>query len=208
MPGSRRGYVGRPGLPPAVATLVALGEITRRDRILDVGCGTGTDALTLASWGYRVVGVDPDARAIATARGRATRRGLWRRVQFEVLGGEKLRESRFGSKAFDVVLHTLVANNLRRGREGHFRSVAAAMRPDGLLVLHERLSSGWENAPPGRVVPLAAVRRHFDLTRSVTTHLAERPHAAGPAHAVVALWLGRPRTSVVAPERKGAGQSP
>ena len=193
MAGARSGYVGRPGLPPAVATLVVLGEITRHDRILDVGCGTGTDALTLAAWGFRVVGVDPDARAIATARARATRRGLSRRVQFEVLDGERLGERRSGRKPFDVVLHTLVANNLRRGRDEHFRNVAAAMRPDGLLVLHERLGKSWENAPPGHVTPLAAVRRHFDLTRSVTTHLAERPSAAGPGHAVVALWLGRPK---------------
>jgi SAM-dependent methyltransferase len=187
------GYVGRPGISPALATLIALGQVQRSQRILDVGCNTGTDALTLARWGFRrVVGVDPDPRVIATARSRATRLGLGSQVSFHRLAGEAL-EAEFGRRRFDVVLHTLVANNLRKGRDEHFRNLAAVLRPDGLLVLHERLGKAWENGSPGRVAPLAAAKRHFELTRSVTTHLAERPTVAGPGYAIVALWLGRPK---------------
>jgi SAM-dependent methyltransferase len=186
-------YAGRPGLSPAVAALVALGRIRRRDRILDVGCGKGTDALTLAAWGFiRIVGVDPDARAIATARARATRLGLRGSARFEALPTEGLTE-RFGPRRFDVVLHTLVANNLRDGLDEHFRSVAAVMRRDGLLVLHERLNWRDENAAPGTVAPLDAVRKWFTLTPGVTTQLAEHPTGRGPPYARVALWLGKPR---------------
>lgn len=186
-------YGGRPGIPPALALLVATGQVSRGDCILDVGCGTGTDALLLARWGFRrVVGVDPDARAIATARGRATRMGLSRRVRFEAANAEGL-PGMFGRNAFDVVLHTLVANNLRGAKEAHFAGVAAVLRKNGLLLLHERIGRGWENVAPGRVKPLAAVRRHFDLSPGVTTQLAERPEAAGPGYAKVAFWIGRPR---------------
>lgn len=40
-------------------------------RVLDVGCGTGTDAWHLAARGVRVIGVDPSAAMIDVARGRA-----------------------------------------------------------------------------------------------------------------------------------------
>ena len=40
----------------------------RGDRVLDLGCGTGEDALTLAARGVRVVGIDPSPERIARAR--------------------------------------------------------------------------------------------------------------------------------------------
>lgn len=184
-------YAGRPGLSPAIAALVATGRIRRGDAILDVGCGTGTDALTLARWGFRRVwGIDPDPKAIAVARARATRLGV--PARFHVLAAEDLAQWA-GTRRFDVALHTLVANNLRKGLAAHFRNVAAVLKPDGLLVLHERLNRRDAKAAPGRVPPLAAARRHFRLTPGVTTQLAEHATGRGPPYARVALWLGTPR---------------
>jgi len=189
-------YLGRPGLPPAVALLVAMGRLRPGQRIVDVGCGTGTDALLLAAWGFRrVVGIDPDGRAVATARARARRRGLDGAVRFERASAEDL-VPRFGRRRFDVALHTLVANNLRGSPDDldrHFAAVAAALKPRGLLVLHERLMRADENAAPGQVVPLEALERWFKLTPAVTTQLAERRSAGAAPHARVALWLGKPK---------------
>lgn len=187
-------YPGRPGLPGAVAALVADGRIRRDHRILDVGCGTGTDALLLARWGFRKVeGVDPDAGAVAIARRRATRLGVSKRLRFQQASAETLDET-FPPGSFDVVLHTLVANNLGRGKERHFRGLARILRPGGLLVLHERVLAREENARPDRVPPLAALRRHFKVGPGVATHLAEWTGRDGdPGHARVILWLGRPR---------------
>lgn len=189
--GARVPYAGRPGVSPAVAALVALGRLRAHDRVLDVGCGTGTDAITLARWGFRdVVGVDPDARAIGVARARATRLGL--DVAFEALAAEDLL-ARFGPRRFDVVLHTLVANNLRGDAGEHARNVAGVLRRGGLLVLHERIRRDDEAAAPGELRPDAAFERHFDLGDGVTTHLAEFPDGRGGTHARVVLWLGTPR---------------
>lgn len=188
-------YVGRPGISPALAALIALGRVRRGNRILDIGCGTGTDALLLAKWGFRRVdGIDSDPEAIATARGRATRAGLSGRVRFRPLAAERLTEA-FPGNTFDLALHTLVANNLVKDKERHFREVAAVMKPRGLLVLHERVGAAQQNARPGRVGPMTALRRHFDLTTGVATQLAEHPSGRkGPAYGRVVLWLGSPRT--------------
>ncbi len=48
----------------------------RGDRVFDLGCGTGEDALTLAARGVRVVGIDPSPERIARAREKASERGL------------------------------------------------------------------------------------------------------------------------------------
>jgi SAM-dependent methyltransferase len=187
-------YVGRPGISPALAALIALGKVRRRDHILDVGCGTGTDALLLARWGFRhVVGVDPDGPAIGAARSRAARARLGRRVRFHAIGAERLSET-FAKGSFDVVLHTLVANNLKGDKGEHFRELAAVLKPDGLLVLHERVMRRHETGRPGKFPPLAALKRYFDVGAGLATHLAEHDAGRrGPSYARVILWIGRRR---------------
>ena len=54
--------------PDLVATVAALG--LRSGVALDLGCGTGSDALFLASRGMEVIGVDCSAAALAIASGR------------------------------------------------------------------------------------------------------------------------------------------
>src|SRR5256885_11583933 len=48
----------------------------RGARVLDLGCGTGEDALLLAGRGVRVVAVDPSPAMVARARAKAARRGI------------------------------------------------------------------------------------------------------------------------------------
>ncbi len=45
-------------------------------RALDIGCGTGTNAITLAKRGWNVTGIDFSARAIARARRKARSKGM------------------------------------------------------------------------------------------------------------------------------------
>jgi SAM-dependent methyltransferase len=62
------------GPQPELVALAAEGEIV--GDVLDVGCGTGENALYLASLGRRVLGVDAAPTAIARAREKAAARGL------------------------------------------------------------------------------------------------------------------------------------
>ena len=73
-------YEGMPpwdiGRPQSVfVQLLETGRL-RHNPILDVGCGTGENALFFAAKGFEVVGVDAAPRAIETARQKAKDRGL------------------------------------------------------------------------------------------------------------------------------------
>jgi cyclopropane fatty-acyl-phospholipid synthase-like methyltransferase len=59
---------------PEVARLEEEGAF--RGAVLDVGCGTGENALLLAGRGHPVVGVDSAPSAVARARQKAAERGL------------------------------------------------------------------------------------------------------------------------------------
>jgi SAM-dependent methyltransferase len=70
--------VGRP--QPAFVELVRIGELNR-GKVLDVGCGTGENALYLAEKGFAATGVDLTNRAIIAARAKAAERKL--KVDFQ-----------------------------------------------------------------------------------------------------------------------------
>ena len=103
-------YHGRPpwdiGRPQQeIIRLEESGQIT--GDVLDAGCGTGENALFLASRSHHVIGVDSVEKAIVTARKKAAERGL--AVTFIV--GDTLHLSEIG-RTFDTVIdsglfHTL-----------------------------------------------------------------------------------------------------
>ena len=64
--------IGRP--QREVVRLAEAGKIT--GDVLDVGCGTGENALWLADQGYTVCGLDASPRAIEKAERKATERGV------------------------------------------------------------------------------------------------------------------------------------
>jgi ubiquinone/menaquinone biosynthesis C-methylase UbiE len=74
--------------------------LVRGKRVLDLGCGDGRLALGVAPYAKSVVGLDPDAPLIATARGRAKDAGF-RNVRFEVGAGQSLDVA---DGSFDVVI--------------------------------------------------------------------------------------------------------
>ncbi|MGB7630397.1 MAG: class I SAM-dependent methyltransferase [Candidatus Deferrimicrobium sp.] len=59
--------------PPEVMEFIAR---TPPGKALDLGCGTGTNAITLARHGWRVTGVDFIPKAVLAARDKAARSGL------------------------------------------------------------------------------------------------------------------------------------
>ncbi len=64
--------IGRP--QPAIVRVASAGGFA--DPVLDAGCGTGENALHVASLGFSVLGVDVAETALAMAREKARERGI------------------------------------------------------------------------------------------------------------------------------------
>jgi len=111
-----------------------LAQLQRGETVLDVGCGTGTQALVakerVGETG-RVCGVDRGPKQIAYARSKAARRGL--PIDFQVGVIEQLP---FSDQVFEVVLSTFMMHHLpddlkRRG----LAEIARVLKPGGRLVV-------------------------------------------------------------------------
>lgn len=103
----------------------------RGDRVLDLGCGTGEDALFLASRGVSVVGLDPSPALIARARHEAAVRGHGGRCRFEVLEAEELGAAGAG---FDGAYSGSGTLN-RADLPTVGTALAAALRPGAAVLL-------------------------------------------------------------------------
>ena len=97
---------GRP--QPVFVELFKNGEI-KKGRILDVGCGTGENALFLAENGCSVVGVDISHKAIELAKEKAAKRHL--SADFFICDvltlGSCLKEGEFDTVIDSGLFHTL-----------------------------------------------------------------------------------------------------
>ena len=112
----------------------ALARLGSGERVLDVGCGTGTLAIEVqrrVGSAGRVVGIDPGVEQIAHARAKAAR--LHIPIEFQIGVIEQLA---FPDQTFDVVLSTLMMHHLPASlkREG-LAEIVRVLKPDGRLVI-------------------------------------------------------------------------
>ena len=109
-------------------------------RVLDVGCGWGGTALTLArEYGADVTGITLSEEQLATARQRAAEAGLSDRVRFELL------DFRAVSGQFDRIVSIGMFEHVGIN---HYRSffdmIARCLTPDGVALVH---AIGRSNGP-------------------------------------------------------------
>jgi cyclopropane fatty-acyl-phospholipid synthase-like methyltransferase len=130
--------IGRP--QPAFVLLADQGCLT--GRVLDVGCGTGENALLAASRGADVTGIDIAPAAIAQAREKASARGLTAR--FEV--ADALTLGRLGYTADTVIDSGLFHALGDANRPRYVTSLAATLGPTGvcyILCFSDRQPGTW-----------------------------------------------------------------
>jgi ubiquinone/menaquinone biosynthesis C-methylase UbiE len=123
--------------------LLGIGAVHRRlldqaglrpgQRVLEIGCGTGTLLLAVkrAQPEAVVVGLDPDLAALARADRKARRRGLT--VQLDRGHADELP---YADGSVDVVLSSFMLHHVPAGeRDAAVREVRRVLRPGGALHL-------------------------------------------------------------------------
>ncbi|MGY1747517.1 class I SAM-dependent methyltransferase [Blastococcus sp. SYSU D00695] len=98
---------------------------------LDVGCGTGGDAIWLAEQGWRVTGVDLSRTALASAAGAAAERGLTARTTWEYADITTWTPP---ARTYDLVTASFLHPAAAR-REEVVRRLAAEVAPGGTLLV-------------------------------------------------------------------------
>jgi cyclopropane fatty-acyl-phospholipid synthase-like methyltransferase len=194
--------IGRP--QPVFVRLVEAGEIA--GRVIDVGCGTGENALMAAAHGLDVVGIDVATTAVERARSKAAERGLAERsmaVAFEVWDALELDRLTERTGAFDNAIDSAVFHTFSDDeRPRYAESVAAAVKPGGRLFLMCFSEQEPDWGGPRRVTQ-AEIRAAFSKERGWSVESIEaarfginKDHpslgsqgSAGGAHA----WLARIR---------------
>ena len=97
--------------------------------VLDAGCGTGENALHIASLGLPVLGVDVAQTALAIARGKAGRRG----IEAEFAAADAFQLERLGRR-FQTVLDCGLFHSFDGDeRPGYVASLASVTEHDGAL---------------------------------------------------------------------------
>lgn len=172
--------IGRPQ-----AEIVALAEAGLVvGSVLDVGCGTGENALFLAGRGHLVFGVDGSETAVATAREKAAAAGL-AKAQFHVWDALQLGRLR---KCFDTVIDSglfhVFADDQRRAYAHSLAEVTAS--GSDLFILC------WSDAePPGPGPRRVQEHEIRDAFRSIFAVMEVTPARYEKQGEPAKAWLAR-----------------
>jgi SAM-dependent methyltransferase len=136
-----------PGRPPwdtgvSPPELVDFIERHPAGKALDLGCGTGTNALTLARSGWEVVGIDFARRAIHAARRKAQQASL--KIHFQV--GDAAHPDVEGS--FDLVLDIGCFHSLSpKDQVDYAQNLERLLSPNGSYLIYAFFRKPEESGP-------------------------------------------------------------
>lgn len=116
----------------------ALRSFPRGAHVLDIGCGTGTDAVFLAGHGYAVTAVDGSEKMLEEAERKVATHGLQglvqlRRLRFDKLGA-LVPETSEDSPMYEGVLSNFGGLNCTQSLPHVLRSVARMTKPHGMFI--------------------------------------------------------------------------
>lgn len=164
-----------------------VGYIQPEERVLDIGCGTGTLTLRAARRGAQVKGMDTNAQMLEIAERAIRAAGLSQSVEVVEMGVAEL--DREATASYDVVMSGLCFSELSQDELTFtLEQVKRILKPGGLLLVADEVRPGkrlqrWLHA--ALRAPLAIITY---LATGQSTHpipgLAERLRAAG----LTILW--------------------
>jgi ubiquinone/menaquinone biosynthesis C-methylase UbiE len=107
-------------------------------RLLEIGCGTGADALFFARRGHRVVAVEPSPEMLAVANEKIAQAGFSNNVAFRAGGVESTKEliQHHGAASFDGIFSNFGALNCVQDLRHFARDAAVLLPPGGKMLLN------------------------------------------------------------------------
>ncbi|MGI9234261.1 MAG: class I SAM-dependent methyltransferase [Woeseiaceae bacterium] len=102
-------------------------------RILEIGCGTGEDAIHLARRGQNVLATDASAAMLQVAKEKAQRAGCAQRIEFRRVPMERLG-SELSEESFDGVFSNFGAVNCASRLDEVIAEIAPLLRADAPLI--------------------------------------------------------------------------
>ncbi|MEJ2598305.1 MAG: class I SAM-dependent methyltransferase [Anaerolineales bacterium] len=139
--------------------LIAFIENHPPGRALDLGCGTGTNVITLSKAGWQAVGVDFVGKAIRKARRKAHQAGI--QASFYVDDVTRLENI---NGRFDLILdigcfHSLHPDN----RSTYLRNLERLLAPNGTYLLYAFIKENDQEERGLGQADLQALNKHFSL---------------------------------------------
>lgn len=168
--------------------ILEIAGLSSGERVLDVGCGTGTLAIDVKRQVGRegvVQGIDASEEMIALARKKADSRGVG--ADFQVAAAQDVP---FADATFDVVLCTMVMHHLPRDqREAAIAEMFRVLVPGGRVLIVDLSREGNRLA---RLNPIALVhgKESLDTTRQVEDLVRKQGFADVAMGALGVLNLG------------------
>ena len=109
------------------------------DRVLEIGCGTGTLTLLMAERGATVTGIDVSPAMLAEAEKKVAASGLEDRVTLHRMDATQIAD-RFPPKSFDLIVSTLVFSELSPdGQRYILEACRGLLAPGGRLLIADEV---------------------------------------------------------------------
>ena len=148
--------------------------INAGDEVLEIGCGTGTLAISCAEKGASVVGFDISSQMLAIARRKVQERNLAGKIQLQEMGAIEMDKA-FDSEMFDKIVSTLVFSEFYPDEQKYVLGQAyRILRPGGLIIIADEVRSNslWKRILHLSVrIPLMVIA--YILTQTSTRALKD-----------------------------------
>lgn len=161
---------------------IVKGYINVGDEVLEIGCGTGTLAVSCAQKGASVVGFDVSPQMLAIACRKVRKYNLADKIQLQEMGAIEMDKA-FDSETFDKIVSTLVFSELYLDERKYvLRQARRILRSGGLLIIADevRPNSPWKRILQLIIrIPLSVITYIF--TQTTTKALKEIGQEIGEA---------------------------
>ena len=115
-----------------------IAHVQKRERVLDIGCGTGRLTLKAALKGAMVKGIDINAQMLEIAQKRVMEAKLSKTVKLSEMGVAELENEE--SNSYDIVMSGLCFSELTENEIKYtLNEVKRILKPDGLLLIADEV---------------------------------------------------------------------